>query len=178
MPALTDFKNLSLPKQRVAIAKDVIKQIKKGCYYPKESDYINFSEDFDLSEKTLKKDIKKNFRLIKECEVCALGSVILSCTRFTNELTFSDLLEGDDREFKKILEIFDAKQLSLIEHAFEGFHYDRDGVFAGKAFDWDVILTKSEIKKTKLFHDSYSDSDDRLIAIMENIIKNDGEFTL
>jgi hypothetical protein len=165
-------------EKRIAIAEDVLLQLDKGKYIARKGLYI-----LDVIDETGKifepdQDIKKNFDGIRNCEVCAIGATILSCTHFANELTFGDVGSSirliNNAKTRKLLSIFDDNQLLLIESAFEGHDYDADR-FGRAAFD--QHLDRDERERCDAFFYRYiDDSRERLEAIMENIIENNGTF--
>ena len=165
------FKSLTKPQQRVAIAEDVIQQVKKKKYTIETGNYVKFNEDnfdFDL-------DIQSNFDKVN-CSVCALGACLLSTTKFKNKLTFDDvsLIDSYSSTWNLFLNLFTSHQLLLIENAFEGVLFYSCRVGEDK---FTARLTEKEEEKCNLFYDKYfTDDTKRLIAIMENIIANNGTF--
>jgi hypothetical protein len=146
-------KKLSKAQMRVAIAKDVIKQIELKNIKPTEGDYIDPS---NTAHKELGKLPSSNVEsqpfieiISKNCHVCALGACLLSKARLFDSCPVYDLITGS--VYKGLGKIFSGNQLNLIEHEFElgGFV---DG--------------------------SYPDTSptDRMISIMKNIIKNKGTY--
>jgi hypothetical protein len=64
-----------------------------------------------------------------------------------------------------LLRYFTLNQIQLIEHTFEG------GI---GAVYWDS--DHSMVNKSHAFYSRYPDSKDRLLAIMKNIVENNGTF--
>ena len=184
-----EFHKLPKSEKAVLVAKDVLKQISIGRYKPQAGRYIGDLVISDFSDSNAQ--INEKFDSIKSCTACALGSILLSCTHLGNKLLFSDIgIIGKRKQvgignlknanvvdlFK---DIFSKKQLLLIETAFEGFNgssygddqmSDRFGEYLGK------ILSKSEAKACDKFTEKYNNDYDRLVAICENIIENNGKF--
>jgi hypothetical protein len=162
--------------QRVIIACDVIEQIKLGRYYVQSGRYV--SRDH-IDAQLLRGSIKNNFDKINNCQVCAIGSCFLSIVKFKNNVNFEEI-GGSWSDFvytKKfrdlLLSFFSAEQLVLIEIAFE------ESVRFGAAM-WDTTVRGNmdyylRVKARK-FGEKYPYPDDKLIAIMQNIIDNKGEF--
>lgn len=182
----TSFNKLSEEDKRVAIAKDVIKQIKAGKYYASTGTYVNL--DVKLSDDT---SLQKHFDEIT-CDVCALGGLFMSNVKFNNQCTYNELGCG---KFLDLLKYFSKEQLFLIEIAFEGWEISdmldfetevngyidiMQGIYAGRYTLEEITdtsdSTKSKMKAAMLFGENYHDESDRLIAIMQNIVKNKGEF--
>jgi len=155
----------------VAIAKDVLAQLRSKRYIAEEGDYVDFSNWSDINEE---EDIQSNFNTIKECKVCALGSAALSCIKYTNNSSFEDAQYQRENFWDQLLKVFTKKELVLMEYAFEGFKGDS----SGKANDWKVKLPYKLIDKTLAFCEKYKNQNKRLKAIMKNIIENEGKFIL
>lgn len=173
-----EFNSLSKPEKRVAIAKDVIKQVKAGKYYPSNwYGYIDFEKvvDENLS-------IQENFDKIKNCSCCMLGACLLSITKFQNQLKFKDTydeekldtgFQGNNSKITKLLSsVFTPKQQALLEACFENGNYEH----AKNAFK--ISLSPDEVIDCFEFFEKYEHPDERVIAAMENIIKNKGNFIL
>lgn len=160
-------------KQRekvVAIAKDVLKQIPKLTVA--QGTYINFDNDVaqsDVEGQELQALLPKLMKG-KACKVCALGACMISHVRLFDKFKIPEagyagdsiaLSDGDFRD--DLVASFGERNLSLIECAFEMDDYHGDADLDDK----EVAVTWGE---------QYDKSDDRLRAIMKNIIANNGEF--
>lgn len=201
------FKNATPSEKRVLIAKDVIQQLKNkkftpttGCWvepvfnsvtakklgttteclndYVANAGSFNDYEMWDIDENNASTLNKLSVReavlsnTITTCNVCALGAMFTSCTLYNNKTTIIDFTEGGEitkfqslfstnSKFKNGLnKYFDNEQLMLIESAYEGSN--------GMYFN----------RNTRYFMEEYPDNRKRMIAIMENIIKNNGEFVI
>ncbi len=166
------FEQLSKAEKRVAICKDALKQLKTNRFKAKQGDYLYIRygesvEDNNSFQKIFKKD--------KEiaCVGCAMGSLFLSTTVLGNRSTVKDMenegpsignLIDDEIKFSnKFNTIFTKNQLKLIEIFFENWGLDAQD------------LGYSE-KDCRSFYHSYQSSHFRLIAILQNIVKNKGTF--
>jgi len=157
------FKSLTKAEKKIAIAKDVLTQLKIKKYKANSGSYIKLNDyKFGMED-----DVQYNFDKIK-CDVCALGSAAMSCIKYTNNVKFKDVYFSEDNIFKELIKIFTKKELVLMEYCFEGFEYD----FIGMSYNWRILLFKKEIEKTRSFYEKYTDSDKRLKAIMNIVIKN------
>ncbi len=166
-------------EMRVAIAKDVIAQIKAKKYNPMQGCWVEQVDgpDYDdwLFEKAenCKVDVQVYTKSIKKCNVCALGSLFVSAVNKYNNVygTFETVSTMEVFDFKEtnnnspLLRYFTINQIKLIEHTFEG------GVGA-VYFDDDHPM----FYKSSAFYSQYPDSKDRLLAIMKNIVENKGTF--
>lgn len=172
------FKNATKAQKRVMIAKDVLGQIKTNRYLAESGTWVepNFSRNSRVSEicdspETSIQDTFKD-KTIESCTVCALGGLFMSCINLNNNTTLRDfdeeaddlgaLIDGNRKLSNSLNRIFTREQLILIEQYFEegaGYFYRDD--------DCDLLDS---------FVDTYPDEQDRLKAIMENIIENKGTF--
>lgn len=174
------FSKLSKPEKRVAIAKDVLSEMKRK-YIPVAGVYIHYMEfikgveDSDMESQ----DIQSNFKKIKECNVCALGACLMSATKFANKLNFCDIGDSvehlnNDKVKKLFNSLFTPLQLLMIEIAFEGNGGgDR---FAVDVFGLDKYEFIDIVNECDSFHQRYKNDRNRMTAIMKNIIENKGEF--
>lgn len=179
------FKAATPAEKRVLIAKDVIAQIKLKRYkatvgtwvlpkigFPDEAAAANHpfaDKDASLRELVLADKLGT-------CDCCALGAMFMSCTLYNNKTTvaafddelweFDDIIDSKTGHFSNGLDRFFSKdQLMKIEAAFEG----NIGAF---------VLESANRIKAGAWYDRYKNPETRLIAIMKNIIENDGKFVL
>lgn len=175
----------STPKQkRVLIAKDVIEQLNSCKMEASSGTWINIYDSVTVAshhyryfgEKLGRVGLRECILSEKEttCRVCGIGSLMVSAILFKNTMTVSDYEKQKldyimiDREHVgdklRIRKIFTTAQLKLIEIAFEmgGGYYTR--------------LVSKEQERAVKFGKQCINEHDRLIAIMENIIENDGTF--
>lgn len=95
-----------------------------------------------------------------QCDVCALGGAFMCALRYKPEAHIDTYGNGCSVHtiFDTLEEYFEREQLEMIESAFErgqGYHKDEDSMEFGKRFE---------------------DHDERLNAIMANVIANKGTF--
>lgn len=166
------FNSLSKAEQRVLIARDVLTEIKAEKYIPKTGSYIK-----EMKVKGFipygANSIQKHFDEIT-CNCCALGACLLSTTKFKNKLEFNDVsyITSSDSQWGLLNDTFSGEQLTMIEYAFEKEH---SGTRVGES-RFRNFLDKGTENACVEFGCRFSDSSDRMIAIMKNIIKNKGEF--
>jgi hypothetical protein len=170
------FHKMSKRKQRLAIAHDVIEQVRRkryraspGTYHRVEgvTSYSVVYPDTDGNPHVrdqLLTDVQK-FLLAteKSCDVCGLGAAFCSLSRLGNETAWND------RDRDTLEPIFGKKQVKLIEMAFEGWKHDH-------AKEEGIDIDKASAKKTRTFFKRRPDPEKRLVAIFKNIIKNDSIF--
>ena len=195
------FKAASAAGKRVLIAQDVITQLKAGKFVATEGtrqvviprdrlddngDRVRLApiKDKDGDEDYYATDDRSVQELVlgdevAECQCCALGGMFLSCTLFNNKTTVEEANdidigdgilnnEGFDNGLHKF---FNKGQLMLIEVAFE---VDNGGF--GLTDLEDVGLTERVYERAMEFGGRRLDAHSRLLAIMNNIAKNNGEF--
>jgi hypothetical protein len=142
----------------------------------------------------------------KICKVCAVGALFLGsieCRLFTR-IREGEVLKGEyedaleyglinDRLMQNVVEkVFDQKQLGLIEAAFEtelrGVYGDQsiNGEDASRieTYDREDLLEGDDLAFFHQLQDAvhwgkrFDDDDDRLEAIMKNIVANEGDFVI
>lgn len=172
------FLAASPAEKRVMIARDALKQLKLGKIIAKRGKFVEGL--FRMGDKN-----PENMELQKvlpdiNCKVCGLGSLFVSQVRFIDncKLTDTDIeygyLEMEDR--LKQTKYFSKEQKVLIEVAFEGGGgYYQDDDYADE-YNVNKYLSKKKINSAIKFYNTYDGAEERLIAILKNIIKNGGEF--
>lgn len=175
------FENATKAEKRVIIAQDCLDRIKLGQIEPAFSTMCKIYNDLETSQHSIKDYINTKKELI--CSACAKGSLFMSYIGRTNKLTFNEVESDnhiDGTEHSKLLKIFSAKQLSLIEFVFEGrqhLNFDKKG----KRINLDKYYSKMRDFRfdngTKKDYFGF-DSNLLIVAICKNIIKNKGTFKL
>jgi hypothetical protein len=188
------FNELSKDKKAVLVAKDVLAQIAANKYMPNTGAYVHFDYEIDFEG-----DIKSNFDKLPQCSVCALGSMLLSCTNLVNILT-TDIIINDrighyelkNDDVKELFSsIFSDKQLLMIETSFEGYS-DWESYTISYIKDWfkqdfyyseasdryadDERLIFEETLDCQALFLKFDSDQERLEAICNNIIRNNGIF--
>jgi hypothetical protein len=172
-------KKLTKAEMRVAIAKDVIAQIKAKKYNPVQGCWVIWVDGPDYDDwlvdnsANCRVDVQKYTKSIKKCNVCALGSLFVSAVNKYNNVYGTYMTVSTDQVFdtsetnnrSPLLRYFTINQMRLIEYTFEG------GM--GAVYFDDLKQMKG---KADAFYSQYPDDKDRLLAIMKNIIKNNGTF--
>jgi hypothetical protein len=172
------FNALPKAEQRVMIAKDVIAQVLAKKYKATPGTYVEAS-----LPRGVKKDAsaRENIDKIKKCTVCAFGSCIVSTTRYKNRLTMDEMINPLDNKAantKLLLTVFTPNQMALIESAFER-KYQVRGYWSTVGTYNDGLngeITEKQEYAIQEFGNRYGNDNDRLIAIMQNIIDNKGKF--
>lgn len=181
-----EFKRLGKRAKRVAIAKDVLAQLKTGRFTERRGLYFRFWKcgsnnhvDFHRSTEPAKEFINAPG---VTCEVCAKGSLVLSAIRGINERTCHEIDEND----QEIIGIFGAQMWDELECMFEGrnmvHRYIMSEAFKAKhdRYQWGKFFDKSYTWRAGLNSESYIRNDytrdcEDLEALMKNIIKNKGK---
>ncbi len=163
------FKDATKSERRVLIAKDVIQLIKDRKITLEPGVWVDtYSTVGDAYDKSLQQEFLAGN---VECNCCGIGAMMLSCTLFKNKTKVGDDILGDvgryydsgDKFMNGFRELFSKTQVRLIELAFE------------QGTGWYCDENTAE-RKAVAFGEKYWDDEDRLTAIMTNIIKNDGKF--
>jgi hypothetical protein len=176
------FTKMSNAEKRVEVAKDTLLRIEMkqlDAYTGSIIQYVNTVKD-KYGKTSIQDVINTDSKFT--CQVCAKGAMFMSYVGRVNKMEFCDINTGNYGQSSvhtKLGEIFSLEQLALIELAFEGEQYlkylDDEDDFDGTAVE-NIILSDNDYNQADLFHNSYGNVDYRLIAICENIIKNEGTF--
>jgi len=157
------FNKLSTSDKRKAIARDVILQIKTNKFLANRRSYIRF-----VGEGSPKKYNSMQEFLLSEddsqCSVCAMGAVLMSKARLGNVCGINDT--DDDDIIDNLKYIFSARQLRLMEAAFEGGSHHTSTLSAQSPANRRAIE----------FFTKYTHAEERMLAIMNNVIDNNGIF--
>jgi hypothetical protein len=178
------FLNMSKADKIVRIAEDCIVRIQLNQITASKGNVTRFNESFK-SERDLKNIVNDGVT----CSACAKGGLFLSYVGRVNNFCYGDLQNKNairDNEHTKLLEIFSVEQLALIEAAFEGKQYLHEISLKGQVRKYRTFFRKHggtyDYYQGKLDFDeadsTNENSNKRLIAICENIIKNKGVFKL
>jgi hypothetical protein len=176
------FWEKSKEKQRVAIAKDVLEQIKLGFLHPLRDTYLrlNFSSNISNTMYNPPEKLDELFGKLSQtssrCDACGIGACFIGLVNlgdkvYTDEVfeqrSVSDRAKIEDVVMrKKLRKIFSREQLSLIECAFERSAYFTD-------------RTRVSVKKRRAaekYGQQFGNASESLEAIMKNIVKNEGTF--
>lgn len=151
MAAKKKFPEQNTPEFRILLAKDVIKQIKLKKLIPEHYAYFISTDLWDeKADKSVQEILKKKQTT---CKVCALGALWASKVKHINEATVGELDADYPAKIQKDLQvIFGYEQVELIEKYFEGW------------------------LEAKYYYRQFTNAKDRMIAIMQNIIRNKGTF--
>jgi hypothetical protein len=140
---------------------------------------LSDTEGFDADVRHLYLENK-----IQQCSCCALGGMFMSCTLYNNNTTVDNLyyagdaignvLYDDNPEHLSngLNKFFSVAQLRLIEQTFEG----NQGVVNSGMDDNTGEIVDKYSPESEAFYTKYKKPKDRLIAIMQNIVKNNGTF--
>lgn len=160
-------------KHRIELANDILIYLKEGVFDVISNQYIKFGSQ--ISNREIRENVTLKYLLKKNtCKVCALGAFLAAKALCDNNICVNDLELNhyEDSVFRRwqinshLLEIFPQDQIDMIELAYEGHQYNRN--------DLPALLYQFALK----FYADHVDKSprDRMIAIMENIIKNNGTF--
>ena len=191
-----EFKGASKKQKRVLAAKDAIRwtnigllQIAAADACPGGSGYVTIESVSDRSDEwwkaceeeagptQLHEQILERVEAPDDCTVCGVGGLLVAkCMRFDKYEV--DHLLSDDMELEGhqagdgLEDLFSDEQLALIESAFERWS---PGSPSGASSDFGDI-TEEEQNDAANFGERYDDDKQRFLAIMRNIVINEGTF--
>ena len=134
----------------IRVAKDVLKQIRRGKIVPTRGTYLssaspdgNIPRVFRSATGDMQQVLKKNF---PRCKVCGIGAAFLGIVHLENKFDLHDIYDyiSDDDMRARLKQAFGTSEMIALENTFEA----------------------TSPKSAK----------DTLIDIMKNIIKNEGVF--
>lgn len=174
----------------------------KGCWVSLNLDEEtrNQIEDGKFKERNLN-DYEQEWQGILQrkevsCQVCGLGAVFASAVRLNNNYVASPFADVAWKDlYPRLAKYFSMDQLAAIEIAFEGGDgmnwFEEDG-FAGptakiiksvkgnsyKHLSYNKLnqAQKNLFTKALKFSERYDENQKCLLAIMRNIVKNNGKF--
>lgn len=174
-------------KQRKAIAIDVLAQMAAGMYIPEHSygDDALWLPINSSPPDARAKDVVLG--LTKPCEICAAGALFVSALRLYNGSTTGEIRSEEMEQvaqtiWKKLGDYFPPAQIGLIEAAFESdeqqflvqearMHCAIDSDEAWSAIYWG----ESKVETGSMVGAAFAQ---KMKAIMENIVDNDGDFVV
>lgn len=178
------FSRLSAAAKRIAIAEDILKQIKAEQYTIRQGTWLDVDPIVpppEVSQENKAKEVqhallggKRTIELETQpatCTCCAVGAACASAIRLFNKHELAGSIEDgfEIYNYEGGVEIlkkyFPVAQIDLMEAAFEqrtDGHHDSAGDDA--------------LDRAVLFGKKYARSNKRLQAICRNIIKNGGTF--
>ena len=173
------FNKLSKIEKRIEIAKDVISQVKAEKFIAKCGIYFSTESFNEFGQEESAQQILLGDKAPK-CTVCALGGITLSTIRKNNAVKIGVLqVKGGAANQRKLVadkthNIFTKTQLDMMEIAFERQVMDRENpYFTNQDYPFNNTMIG---QKAIDFGSKYADINDRLVAIMENLIANNGIF--
>jgi len=164
-----EFNILTKTEKIKAICQDVINRL--------EANNIKAADGVFLSHKDrINKEIINSFDFNNSCKVCAKGALFCSWVGNFNKFNavantnnpFSDYQDFDFSKIPELLEIFGQRLLNKIETAFE----------LNQDLEWIYDLDMEEKKNLVEHFNKFNTSHERLIAIMEHLIDNNGKFNV
>ena len=196
------FNSLTNNDKKVVIALDCLIRIEAKQLIPYCGMFINVPMSLKDTNQPIQSQLNTPEMEI-QCESCAKGSLFLAYIGRANKFNPSDLENGnhlDDPQHQKLLELFTERELAYIEMAFEGEQFIKEMLLDSEGNKEEIIFAEEELLKAREFYVKYGgqyygnpkddtfsiwdnegceeETNGRLIAICENIIKNNGEFIL
>lgn len=180
--------------RRIAVCRDVVERIDARRLRVLDGYYIRIRIGSDPAENVRKEitsklsnsqDLRDVADTIEQhCTVCARGGMLLSKARLYDNVPSSTLIRegwfevGQSSTTNPLLDTFDAETLEAIESAFEE-EVIRDFVTSCDRDDTQNYAAEERLEDFAGYGRSLPASPAaRLRVIMENLIRNDGEFLL
>jgi hypothetical protein len=172
------FKKLSRAEQRVAIAKDVIAQLRAKRFIA-ESIYFQLGKGDDISIYVDDDAPAAACIMQTGCQVCGIGSIFTGAVLKDPKIKMSDVDSGDrDDQVQYLRRWFSERQLDLIENYFES------NTGAALSIDFNYLDGDCEEEHGEYYEHRFKmhpivkeyDNEARLTMIMQNIVSNDGVF--
>ncbi len=148
-------------QKRIAIAQDVIAQVRVKRFAATPGTYVRMGAKYE--DRITHKDKVEELLEIEgvQCNVCAKGALFMAHVMKTGNCDMSDANHtGTHSIAYRLKGVFDKDQLDMMESAFERSPFG----------------STSNVHAAVKFGKGYNNPDDRLIAIMENVIANRGDF--
>lgn len=150
------FKRMTRAQKRVEIAKDALMQIRAGKTIVVSGSYLYQEEGGEYAV---------GIKTVQTCHACAKGALFLAKTRRAGTPTLGyEAFNGEQEAMPE----WPEANWHLIEVAFEGAVMDSP---LNCPKNWGDSVTKA-----KEFYYAHPGDNRRLIAILKNIIKNNGTF--
>jgi len=164
---------------KLAVARDVRQLILEiGLYQDTALEIVDKGLDvlFLANGKQLHEIVPQ---VLPNCKACAIGACLLAVVRIDNNFKIKSNFASkgivDHREaFDRVAEVFGAKQTCLIEIAYGQADIVEDTVVS-YAQNY-IRMDKGDVLDAIQFGQKYNFDHQRLAAIMQNIIDNDGVF--
>ena len=190
------FDAMTPAQRRVAVAKDVLEQVEVGVIIPEGGVYARIEKSNNLDywaglqqfvplgadlQKVLLQDIE-----MESCTCCGKGAFFIAKVLGYNHtnvgLVISDNVYshefGEECTVNALQGVFTQRQLNLIENAFETSVLNV-GVRKRYKYDWNeytILSAEPVFIRATCMYSELSNPKERLIAICNNIIENNGEF--
>jgi hypothetical protein len=167
------FLALSINEKRIAIAQDVIQQVRLEKFNPERGTYndIHLPGNYEIceienQEKSMQSVLKDSGA---ECTVCARGAIFLSTIRKSNQYSVKEFLDGSGEGYcpdAKVENKYFTKETTLsMERVFEDNIYNDDS-----ESDF-VLFIDNECGNSSVDRDTFA-----LVAICRNVIENNGNW--
>ncbi len=181
-PVTVPFSRMNAAQKRVAIARDAVKQIRAKQFVMDTGTWCEFAPG--LPEQFFKTvDAQAMFNgtaTIKipqpVCRTCALGAALVSSVRLFDRFKFSNTDVKTKEVTKQLGQFFSAKQMLLIETAYEQRSWDDRTRWCDLGLYPNNVMTEQENNVAQTFGLNYRRDTDRALAIFQNIVRNNGEF--
>jgi hypothetical protein len=162
------FAKLTPAKKRVRIAKDVLEQLDAKRIKAKPGTYLwATGNKLKVTEKDLGKDLSELTTQIKSCDACAIGSLFLCAVERADALKIGEAYSNSEAEVSYTSDKFN--DMSLSQHIYLRRFFPR-GTLDSMEATFEKYDIWGEGRQLRV------PAEQRLRLIMENVIRNKGEF--
>lgn len=173
--------------RRILIAQDALDLLRLGLVRAHGGQYIDggtYKGSVEFENIQFGVYAEQLLRSSDTCHACALGVTLIAAVRRFNDLHMGALVGRSLRTSRSIFSeylsrFFEADQLALMEASFEGsggnFLHEDDPMYTPAMRFFKEHNVRTEAEK---YNDDYLSEGSRLVAIFENVLKNNGTFIL
>jgi hypothetical protein len=179
-PAVVPFDSLSPEQRRVLIAQDVIAAINARRIVPARGIYLTSDKAIAVKGENMREALGEH----PQCTACAVGAVFVAAVERFNNAIANEYMHRTSLNRFALVDLlgiyFSNEQLALIEIAFECMMVPLSVIRRANVFEDVQLQTETQraidFGNQRRAQDHEQNTAFRMIAIMENIIQNNGTF--
>jgi hypothetical protein len=162
---------------RVRIAKEALAAVENKKLKAKSDVWLAQNSNREVaSKKDIGKDLQEVLQSKTRCEGCALGGLLYAAVTLYDKYEVTEntleLASSSDNLFEYLEGFFESNQLMLIEYSYEG------GAGGTKSDAMYYHPDSEQVELAIKFYEQFPDDRERFVAIMLNIIRNEGTFKI
>lgn len=182
------YKAMTTRQKAVAVAMDVISQIKAKKYTPENLTYFKFEKQISYLHCNITKEVDTSLQVALEtepCQVCAIGATFASCVRLGNSARTSGIIGASNPAkymFTHTRAAFTSREMRAMEIVFEYTEVLELTNFFGQTDIERLVTYRNSITEKYMsikrgwISAVVPEPAALLIGIMNNVIANDGLF--